>query len=215
MARIDINHWSSLSVTISARGAVRETYDALVRQYQDGDRAYHNLDHVAQCLEEFDALENLCQAPHAVELAIWYHDIIYDPRADDNEEKSARRALSDLAAMGAGGTLARDVQRLILLTKHDCLPVDMDGRLIVDIDLSILAWPPEVFGRYECAVRTEYSWMPDEEFWSGRRDFLKAMLSRERIFCTDRYAKDFERAARENMVRSVGQIEEKIWIGGD
>lgn len=215
MVRIDFNHWSSLSVAVNARHVVRETYDAMVSQYQNGVRAYHNLGHVAQCLEEFDALQSLCQAPHIVELAIWYHDVIYDPRAKDNEEKSGQRALIDLAAMGVSGTLAHDVQRLILLTKHDCLPADMDGRLIVDVDLSILAQPPEVFDRYECAVRTEYSWVPDEEFWPRRKDFIKAMLSREQIFCTDRYVQKFERAARENLIRSVRQIEERGWIGSD
>jgi len=211
MARTDFNHWSSLSAAAGARDAVREIYDAIVSEYQSSARAYHNLDHVAQCLEKLDTLHSLCQAPRAVELAIWYHDIIYDSGAKDNEEKSGRRALSDLPAMGVSGALAEEVQRLILLTKHDCIPDDMDGRLIVDIDLSILAQPPEVFDRYERAVRTEYSWMPDEEFWHGRRDFLRAMLSRERIFCTERYARDFESAARKNLVRSIRQIEEGKW----
>jgi len=150
-----------------------------------------------------------------VELAIWYHDVIYDSRAEDNEEKSAHRATIDLDAMGVSGTPRREVQRLILLTKHDCLPADMDGRIIVDVDLSILAQPAEVFDRYECAVRSEYAWVPDEEFWPKRRDFLKAMLSREHIFCTPDYVQRHQRTARENLERSVRQIEERRWASGD
>ena len=183
--------------------AVRETYGRLVSQYQDDVRVYHNLEHVAHCLEEFDAHQGLCRAPRAVELAIWYHDVIYDTKAIDNEEQSGLRAQADLAAMGVSSTLAGEVQRLILLTKHDSLPTDLDGQLIVDIDLSILAQPPEVFDGYERAVRAEYSWVPDEAFWSRRRDFLETMLSRQQVFLTDDYAERYESAARENLKRSV------------
>lgn len=203
MVRIDFDHWSSLCVAIKAKHAVREIYNAVISQYQNGKRTYHNLDHVAHCLEEFDKLRSLCRAPHMVELAIWYHDIIYDTKAKDNEEKSGQRALIDLAVMGASEILIYDVERLILLTKHDRIPIDIDGRVIVDVDLSILGQPPEVFDEYKSAIRAEYSWVPDEEFWPKRYDFLMDMLSRDKIFCTDHCVQKFERAARENLIRSL------------
>jgi predicted metal-dependent HD superfamily phosphohydrolase len=33
----------------------------------------------------------------AIQLAAWFHDVIYDPRAKDNEEKSAEYAVASLS----------------------------------------------------------------------------------------------------------------------
>jgi predicted metal-dependent HD superfamily phosphohydrolase len=103
MMRADFTYWSSLCVAVDATNAVRETCDALVSEYQAKERRYHNLEHIAQCLKAFDDLRTLSQAPQAVELAIWFHDIIYDSKAKDNEERSAERAGNDLTNMGGFG----------------------------------------------------------------------------------------------------------------
>ncbi|MBN1673601.1 MAG: N-methyl-D-aspartate receptor NMDAR2C subunit [Kiritimatiellae bacterium] len=207
MNRTDFSQWSSLCNTLDAKRGVRETYEGLVSLYEDGTRAYHNLCHVAQCLVEFDAVRDLAENPPIAELALWYHDAVYESKARDNEERSADRAATDLGAMGAPQELSAAVRDLILLTKHDCVPSGMDGKIIVDIDLSILAQPADVFDAYEFAVRSEYSWLADDEFWCGRAQFLKSLLARERIFHTPHFARTYERPARENLVRSLERIE--------
>lgn len=205
--RTDFDHWSFLCAKVGAKRMVGKVYDAITSQYQNKRRAYHNLDHIAHCLKEFSWLKYLCKTPYAVELAIWYHDIIYDPRAKDNEENSGRRALIDLTVMGVDEVLAHDVKRLIILTKHDRThsPTDIDGQVIVDVDLSILGQSPEVFDQYESAIREEYSWVPDEVFWPKREDFIMDMLTCDRIFYTDRCAERFGYSARKNLVRSIAR----------
>jgi len=213
VTRTNFNHWYSLCTVVEQYGVINtplllstvgKIHDGLVSQYQSGIRTYHNLDHVAHCLEEFDAIRNLCLAPTTVELAIWYHDIIYDTKAENNEELSALRASLDLINItGVSERYAYDVERLILLTKHDRTPTNIDGQIIVDIDLSILGQSPEVFDRYEQAVRTEYSWVPDEEFWPRRWSFIIDMLSRKRIFYTEYFYQKFEHMARKNLIRSI------------
>ena len=214
MTRSNFNHWYSLCATLKQEGVTNtalhyermgKIYDGLVSQYQESKRIYHNLDHVAHCLEEFDAVRDLCSAPNAVELAIWYHDIIYNNETEINEELSALRASLDLThhLTGVSELYANDVERLILLTKHDCVPTNIDGQVIVDIDLSILGQAPEAFDIYEQAIRTEYSWVQDEEFWPKRNAFILDMLSRKRIFYTDYYYQKFECMARENLLRSI------------
>jgi len=61
--------------------------DPVIAAYQLPKRHYHNLHHIRQCLAELDGLRAACKAPDVVELAIWYHDIVYD--ATKKRQRSA------------------------------------------------------------------------------------------------------------------------------
>lgn len=63
--------------------------DALLAEYEAAHRHYHNLNHVLDCLELLDRHRHLAKRPAEVELAIWFHDAVYDTRRDDNEAASA------------------------------------------------------------------------------------------------------------------------------
>src|SRR4051794_30150458 len=61
-----------------------------VRQhYAEPGRFYHTLDHVQQVLQTVESLRSQARNANAVQLAGWLHDVIYDSRASDNEERSA------------------------------------------------------------------------------------------------------------------------------
>ena len=60
--------------------------------YQEKHRAYHNLEHVNDCLNQLDNFESEITDKHIIEMAIWYHDIIYNPYGKNNELKSAEEA---------------------------------------------------------------------------------------------------------------------------
>ena len=60
--------------------------------FAEPQRHYHNQQHIAECLTQFDAARNIARRPEAIEFAIWFHDAVYDPKAGDNEEKSAALA---------------------------------------------------------------------------------------------------------------------------
>src|SRR3954465_15774143 len=66
-----------------------ETYEALVAAYSQKHRRYHTTAHIEYCLSEFDKARALANEPAEVEIALWFHDAIYDPYASGNEEKSA------------------------------------------------------------------------------------------------------------------------------
>ncbi len=78
--------WRQVS---TATGDPQSIYRELASLYSQPHRYYHNLHHIAECLAEFDSVRHLASQPVAVELAIWFHDAIYDTRAQDNEERSA------------------------------------------------------------------------------------------------------------------------------
>jgi len=76
----------------------------LLARYAEPPRAYHTLQHLAECLSHFDGVCALAQRPSEVEVTLWFHDAIYEtqPRdpGHDNEEASAQWAQQALLARG-------------------------------------------------------------------------------------------------------------------
>ncbi|MFV2032544.1 MAG: metal-dependent hydrolase, partial [Gammaproteobacteria bacterium] len=64
-------------------------HQQLIDAYSEPQRYYHTLDHIEHCLSLFDKICSSLQSPEALELAIWFHDIIYRPGSESNEQLSA------------------------------------------------------------------------------------------------------------------------------
>lgn len=203
MAVVNSERWKALCALLGATQKVDTTFSKLINHYQEPSRAYHNLEHVSSCLEEFDSLKSIALNSGAVEFAIWFHDTIYNTQTKDNEEASATLAEAALHEMGINDELTQTVASLILLTKHDRAPANIDGQIMLDVDLAILGQSAIVFDRYESAVRSEYSWVSDSVFWSKRAEFLTMLLAREHIFHTEQCREKFELSARNNLRRSI------------
>src|SRR5215469_15140333 len=94
------DRWRRLWNSIGAKGDAIVWYEKLAHAYGGPHRYYHNQQHIGDCLVEFDHARNLATQPEAVELAIWFHDAVYDPKASDNEEQSAELAERCLKSAG-------------------------------------------------------------------------------------------------------------------
>src|SRR5215471_11669866 len=94
------DRWQKLWQAAGAAGDASAWYQRLTHAYAEPQRHYHNQQHIAECLAEFDAARQLAKQPDAVELALWFHDAVYDPRAPDNEERSAALARECLQYSG-------------------------------------------------------------------------------------------------------------------
>ena len=191
-------HFQELWSRLKGPGDPRPFYYDLAQRYSEPHRAYHTLDHLRRCIGEADG------APPVVELALWYHDAVYEPLANDNEARSARlvqilplpQAVVDRAA------------ELILATAHRLPPAEAEAALLADIDLSILGQPPDEFDLYEDRIRQEFIALPEEEFRKGRADFVRTLLGRPSIYTTARFRERYEAAARANLERSLAR-----WTG--
>ncbi len=175
--------------------------------YAGDGRHYHTPAHIEHCLTQFDMCSTHIQRPDEVELAIWYHDAIYDPRADDNELQSA-----ELFARHAGDDIDPEcverVRDLILHTTHRAPPPEGDQKLMVDIDLSGFGLPWAAFARDSRAVRAEFMHMSDAEFYANQVRFLSALIARERFFASDFFYQRYEQQARENIDRTLKGLRE-------
>lgn len=175
----------------------------LLRRWSEPGRHYHDLEHLAEVLTALDELAHPA-APATVRLAAWFHDAIYDPRADDNEEQSAELAAETLPAAGLGADDVSEVVRLVRLTAtHDPATDDAGGMLLCDADLAILGSTPSRYERYVAAVRSEYAHVPDAEFRAARGRILREFIDRPRIYRTDAARDRWESAARRNLTAEL------------
>lgn len=178
--------------------------------YAEQHRHYHNQQHIADCLSEFDPARHLATEPDAVELAIWFHDAIYDTRASDNEERSAELASSWLRQAGASAALTDSVQRSVLATKAHTGTSHPDASLLVDVDLSIFGQCPQRFWEYERAIRAEYAWVEQETYVAKRAEILARFLARPRIYLTEYFYGRFEESAQVNLHSSIERLRSGI-----
>lgn len=196
------SRWSARCRSIGRDGG--DEWHRILAGYSAPDRHYHNLAHIGDCLQQLDAALDQAQDPVSLEFAIWYHDLIYDTHAADNEARSAEAAEAFLA----DEPIAPAVTALILATRHDREAPTADARLLCDIDLSVLGRPPGQYDLYAQAIRTEYAWVAEEDFARGRKQVLQRFLARDHIFTTPDFRSRYERPAVGNLLRELRQWEQ-------
>ena len=185
-----------------------EMFERITKAYAEKHRHYHTAAHIDACLREFDSARSLAQSGSEVEAALWFHDVIYDTRASDNELQSAEMASRFLASAGVSPAICARVYSHIIATAHKGEPVDDDARLVVDIDLSILGQDESVYDVFERAVREEYKWVPWFLYRRKRIEILRSFLDREAIYSTERFRQRYETPARSNLERAIHKLEQ-------
>lgn len=174
--------------------------------YAQPGRHYHTQRHVAECLALFEMLRPQAKHPAEVEVALWFHDAIYDPRRGDNEARSAGWARAFLGAAGVDTAAAERVAALVLATEsHE--PHDCDAEIMLDVDLAILGAPAEAFDAYDQAIRREYAFVAEAEYGWRRARILRGFLDRPVIFRTRAFRARYEARARKNLARKVAELQ--------
>ncbi|MBZ0149979.1 MAG: phosphohydrolase [Planctomycetes bacterium] len=169
----------------------------LTRRYTEPQRHYHGIGHIADMLEQGRGL-----ALTAVQvLAIWFHDVVYDPTRDDNEEQSARLALAWLPQQGFAVADAEAIAAIVRDTKGH-VPTHALSPAVIDLDLASLAAPWPRFVANTEAIRREYAHVPDDAFVAGRKQFFTRMLERPQLYWTP-FGAALEPNARANLARSL------------
>jgi len=181
-------------------GLIQELFSNLVAVYSSKERYYHNLSHIQHVLATIDTLEGFADDLPAIKMAAWFHDVIYEPQSNTNEERSAEFAFSSLTELGVPTATINHVVSIILYSKNHYAPLDdRDGQIFLDADLSILGSEKLEYMAYAQAIRREYSWLSDQEYKNGRKQVLQGFLLRENIYFTEVASQLFELQARENI----------------
>src|SRR5687767_3229928 len=200
------DRWAVVWQKLHARTIPQYVFDELIRAYSAPGRFYHNLTHIQDCLSLFDQAKFLASHPADVELAIWFHDAVYDTRKNDNEQRSSEWAGSVIRQAGLSTDIAERVSHSILATRHDTEVTGTDAQLMVDVDLSILGREEDVFWIYEENIRKEYAWVPESQFRQRRMEILRGFLDCHHIYYHEKFRERFEESARLNLKQAIARL---------
>ncbi|MEM6805837.1 MAG: hypothetical protein AAF696_30850, partial [Bacteroidota bacterium] len=180
--------FSTLLREVGANMSQADTaWSQLSSLYLEEGRAYHNLTHIAHMLELMD--RHLLDDEQSVELqlAIWYHDVIYDPKSKENELKSAelcKKVLQEISSLNQ--ERIEKVYLLIMSTQgHSPRIKGEENLLMLDLDLSILGAEKERYELYSKQIREEYYFYSEEDYRKGRCQVLGNFLDRKTIYFSE------------------------------
>ena len=199
------DRWQALMARLGLPPAL-DTFEELLAAYAEPHRHYHTAAHIDACLLELDQARGQLPGADAGELALWFHDAVYRPTSSANERDSATWARRFLSAMGADKALIGVVSDAILATRHVSVPGGGPSKWVVDIDLSILGYPPEDYARFEANIRREYSRIPGPLFRLKRARILKSFLRRPEIYVTEWFRRRYEHQARQNLHDALAKL---------
>lgn len=193
--RIDADHWGAVGAGLLAR-------------WSEPHRRYHDLTHLHAVLGYLDTLrEGGEHVTAAAVLAAWFHDAVYEGRAGEDEENSARLAEHEVVAVGAGAALAAETARLVRITAtHLPQGAEDPACALIDADLAVLGAPPAHYEKYATAVRSEYAAVPEAAFREGRARILEGFLTREHIYRTLTARGRWEARARANLTDEIARL---------
>jgi predicted metal-dependent HD superfamily phosphohydrolase len=183
---------------------INNELDKLVDQYDSPGRYYHNLQHIEALLTLQQAYASDIRNNDVLQMAIFYHDIIYNVLKSDNEEQSALAAGAFLQQTTFPAFQIITVMDYIRATKtHTGDEHDDDLDFLLDFDLSILGSAADVYSQYAQQIRQEYSVYPDEVYNPGRRKVLAHFLEKPVIYRTVVFREQYEAQARQNIAAEL------------
>lgn len=209
---LKLNHQSRFEA-LWARNSISavngtEIANTLLERYSEADRHYHTIEHIEFCLSLFDQVADQCVNSDAVELAIWFHDAIYNFPLVENEKLSADYFM-DASEGYMADDLRQNIFRQVITTDHKVRPVDPDQQILVDIDLSSFGRPWDQFIKDGQNVRRELAYQDDGFFYQQQISFMKQLVARKDFYNTPWFQQQFEATARSNLSRYLESLSQK------
>eukprot|EP00300_Choanocystis_sp_HF-7_P010038 c16757_g1_i3.p1 GENE.c16757_g1_i3~~c16757_g1_i3.p1 ORF type:complete len:457 (+),score=110.14 c16757_g1_i3:1214-2584(+) len=202
----------------TSAGASAEWRSLFWRQIRDGynqpHRRYHTLTHISSLAGLVDQHRGVLERPDLVLLAVFFHDVVYDPTRSDNEEVSAEwfRRFANQTSLSP-----QDVDSVcewIVATKsHWTQMLSGDGAVFLDMDVAILGSAPERYAVYSENIRLEYGHVSLDKYCSGRAQFLGGVLSKGQVFHTELFRSLYHEQALVNINSEIEVL--RRWSGAD
>lgn len=185
---------------------IETLWHTLLKKYSGRKRYYHNLLHLEAMFQQLTFSKPHIQDWDTILFSLFYHDAIYNPLRQDNEERSAALAVKSLQPILPASQLSKCRDQILATGRHEWHN-DADTNFFTDADLSVLGQHWNVYEAYFKNVRKEYAVYPDIIYNSGRKKVLAHFLKMERIFKTQIFFERYEQQARENISKELNQLQ--------
>ncbi|QNH49912.1 metal-dependent hydrolase [Acinetobacter venetianus] len=176
----------------------QKIFNKLIAAYSEKQRAYHTVQHLYECLVLLESIRADLKDAYSVELALWFHDAVYDPQAKDNELKSAE-LFEQYLSQDLSIDIVQKIKRWIIATQWHEVTDELDLQFLLDIDLAILAASPERFAEYEQQIQQEYAWVDPDVYSIKRKEVLTHFYQAEPLYQTEYFQQNFEQRAIINL----------------
>lgn len=185
---------------------INKLWEEIESNYSHKKRHYHNLQHLHYMMEKLQVYKDHLENVGTIIFSIFYHDIVYNPKKQNNEEKSAEVAHDRLVQLGVPANQVEQCVQQILATKSHQQNEEKDTNFLLDFDLAILGDSPANYQEYASNIRKEYSIYPDFLYKRGRKKIVKHFLEMPEIFKTAEFVAAYEKQARINLVNELESL---------
>lgn len=177
--------------------------NSLIQAYNEPQRHYHTVSHISSMLQLFQTHRHLITKPIVVQLAIFFHDWIYDPKAHDNELRSVSVFRTFAAELDLDESVIETAGHYIEATTTHSLKEGDEGdenlKLFLDFDLEVLGRGGEEYEVYARQIREEYGHFTEFAYVKRRLGVLEKFLGRERLYFSELLGEMLEVTARKNL----------------
>lgn len=157
---------------------IKVDYTLLLSMWNESHRSYHTQNHLLDLIEQINEQKSkLSQAQYEkLVLCALFHDIVYDPMRQDNEEKSAEFFINCCSEKDDIDLL--EVKQMILDTKTHEAQTEL-SQLFIEFDMKVVNSDYEKLLEWERGIKDEFEPIYGEENYKfGRLKFLESLLDK-------------------------------------
>lgn len=151
--------------------------NTILSMWNESHRHYHNLNHLN------DLISQINENTHAftdkeydmLVLTSLFHDCVYDPMRNDNEEKSAE--FFENCCVDKSNPDVLKIKQMIIDTKSH-KPSSRLSNIFISFDMNIVERNYEDLLEWENGISQEYSEYDNKDYKEGRIKFLESLLDK-------------------------------------
>lgn len=165
----------NIGVSICKLYGIDITVDIILKKWSESQRYWHTPKHLYEMLDGVESLftSKLIDKKEFEILTIVaiFHDIVYEPKRKDNEEKSIEFMISCVHEWDKKDDI-NYISDLIMETKRHN-PIDKLSKLFNNLDIKIINAPFIDLLDWEERIYQEYKWAGKENYKKKRLEFLE------------------------------------------
>ncbi len=155
---------------------IKVDYNILLSMWNESHRSYHTQNHLLDLIEQINEKKSKLSQKQYEQLMLCalFHDIVYDPMRQDNEEKSAEFFINCCQEKNNPDLL--EVKQMILDTKTHEAKTEL-SELFNYFDMKVVEEDYEKLLEWERGIHEEYKSYGDL-YKTGRIHFLESLLDK-------------------------------------